>query len=74
MTEDLFDDLFDNDRNGDDQEAPFDFQKRITAKQLRRFAGILLGLSNQVGFKMSSRGWCYLIEQQGWATKAQFDK
>lgn len=31
-------------------------------------------LNSQLGFKMSTRGWCYYIENRGLITKDQFDK
>lgn len=43
-------------------------------KQLAQFANAMIKLYNQIGFKVSSRGWCYQLEGFGLITKAQFDK
>jgi hypothetical protein len=52
----------------------FDFDKRMTKKALLEFAGVLNELQSKIDFKVSSRGWCYLMEQAGYITKAQFNK
>lgn len=31
-------------------------------------------IQGRIGFKVSSRGWCYLMEQAGYIDKSQFDK
>lgn len=41
---------------------------------LREFASTLQGVSDQIGFKVSARGWCYQLEGFGLITKAQFDR
>lgn len=51
-----------------------DFSKRLTKNKLQDFANLLKGLSDQIGFKVSSRGWCYLMEQAGHIDKSQFNK
>lgn len=51
-----------------------DFTKRFNAKQLQEFAEMLLEIQSQIDFKVSSRGWCYLMEQYGHINKSQFDK
>ena len=38
------------------------------------FARQLVAISERVGFKVSARGWAYLLEQAGTITKAQFDQ
>lgn len=52
----------------------FDFSKKIGSKRLEDFALIVHRMSQQIGFKVSSRGWCYLMEQAGYIDKSQFDK
>lgn len=52
----------------------FDFDRRLTKKRLFEFAGILNDLQEKINFKVSSRGWCYLMEQAGYIDKSQFDK
>lgn len=52
----------------------FDFNKKFTKKTLQEFADLLIEMSNTIGFKVSSRGWCYLMEQAGHINKDQFDK
>lgn len=52
----------------------FDFSKKLTRKKLIEFTEVLKEMSNTIGFKVSSRGWCYLMEQRGFINKGQFDK
>lgn len=52
----------------------FDFTKRLSNNRLPEFVSILQAIQRQIGFKVSSRGWCYLMEQAGYITKAEFDK
>lgn len=52
----------------------FDFTKNISKKKLKQFADIMVEMGDQIGFKVSARGWGYLMEQSGYITKAQFDK
>jgi hypothetical protein len=47
-------------------------KKRILA--LIEFAKTIAKISQTIGFKVSSRGWAYLLEQAGAITKAQFDR
>lgn len=42
--------------------------------ELQQFADKLREMSGQIGFKVSARGWGYLLEQAGFITKDQFDK
>lgn len=51
-----------------------DLTVRMTKKQLRRFVDFVEELSQQIGFKVSSRGWGYILEQRGMIDKSQFDK
>ena len=41
---------------------------------LRNFAKNLLTISEKVGFKLSSRGWCYQLEGFNYITKGDFDE
>lgn len=41
---------------------------------MNRFADLLMSMQNQIDFKVSARGWCYLMEQGGYIDKSQFDK
>lgn len=52
----------------------FDFTKRLTKERKEQFAVLIKGLSRIIGFKVSSRGWCYIMEQKGYINKDQFDK
>jgi hypothetical protein len=51
-----------------------DLTARMTGQQLREFVDFIEGLSSQIGFKVSSRGWGYILEQRGMIDKSQFDK
>jgi hypothetical protein len=50
------------------------FDKRATDENLRMFAQQLIELSKQIGFKVSSRGWCYQLESARLINKDQFDR
>ena len=52
----------------------FDFSRKLTDRRLQDFADLLLDLDEQIGYPVSSRGWCYILEQSGAITKAEFDK
>jgi hypothetical protein len=52
----------------------FDFNQKIGSKKLERFALIVHQISQKIGFRVSSRGWGYLMEQAGYIDKSQFDK
>lgn len=52
----------------------FDFTKKLTRQRKIEFAELIKGLSKRIGFKVSSRGWCYIMEQSGYINKDQFDK
>lgn len=60
-------------RNSDAQEA-FDFDQKMTRARLGDFADFLTDLSDQIGFRVSPRGWCYILEQEGAINKDQFGK
>ncbi len=51
-----------------------DFTKKITKKSLQQFVDFILEISDDIGFKVSSRGWGYILEQRGVINKNQFDK
>lgn len=48
-----------------------DLSRRFTKNNIQTFVGFIEGLSAQIGFKVSSRGWAYIMEQQGFVTKDQ---
>ncbi len=52
----------------------FDFSKNLTKKRKVEFTELMKDLSRRIGFKVSSRGWCYIMEQKGYINKDQFDK
>lgn len=52
----------------------YDLTQKATKKRLMEFAEELESISEKVGFKQSSRGWCYQLEVEGVITKAEFDK
>ena len=47
-------------------------QNRII--HLRAFAWNLIAIGNQIGFKLSPRGWCYQLEGLGYISKGEFDR
>lgn len=51
-----------------------DLSVRMTKRQLGEFVGFVEELSGRIGFKVSSRGWGYILEQEGLITKEGFDK
>lgn len=42
--------------------------------ELQLFADALIRIDRQTGFKVSSRGWCYQLENLGAITKGDFDR
>lgn len=52
----------------------FDFSKKLTKERKVQFAELMTSLSRKIGFKVSSRGWAYIMEQSGYINKDQFDK
>lgn len=52
----------------------FDFSKRFSPKRKKDFAKILMDIQSTMPIKASSRGWGYLLEQNGYITKDQFDR
>lgn len=51
-----------------------DFTQKVTRDKLADFAAELQRISRRVGFKVSARGWCYLLEQSRMVNKDEFDK
>lgn len=47
--------------------------KKTRGREILEFADGLMDLSSEIGFKVSSRGWCYILEGRNLITKAQFD-
>ena len=43
------------------------------AVEMQGFASQLTELSHEIGFKISARGWCYILEGYNLITKAQFN-
>lgn len=57
------------------KEEPFSFDKKLTAKRKERFVEMLMDMQRQIGSRrVSSRGWCYLMENMNLINKGQFDK
>lgn len=54
--------------------SQFELKKRYTKSELGRFADIMVSISNEIGFKVSSRGWCYILEGYRYINKDQFNK
>lgn len=52
----------------------FDFSTRMNEDRLFQFATMLRDLNRQIGFRVSSRGWCYILEQNGAINKDQFSR
>lgn len=51
-----------------------DFNKSFTKAKLIEFSNMLEEISQEIGFKVSARGWCYIFEQKGYIDKSQFNK
>jgi hypothetical protein len=51
-----------------------DLSQRFTKNNIHEFVELILKIDAQIGFKVSSRGWGYLMEQHGIIDKSQFDK
>jgi len=43
-------------------------------KNLKAFAEFMIEISDDIGFRISSRGWAYILEQKRFINKDQFDK
>ena len=46
----------------------------VNFKDLNRFADFLIEMDEKIGFKVSARGWAYLLEQERLVNKDEFDK
>lgn len=57
-----------------EESIQFDFSKKFTKKVLLQFSHTLKEMQRGINFKVSSRGWCYLMEQAGYINKSQFNK
>jgi hypothetical protein len=53
---------------------PSDADKEQYARDLRAFADLLKEIDSTVDFRVSSRGWCYVLENRGDVTKGEFDR
>ncbi|MBA2733281.1 MAG: hypothetical protein H0U54_10370 [Acidobacteria bacterium] len=51
-----------------------DWNLRFNDERLREFAEELQRMSGRIGFKVSARGWCYLLEQARMINKDGFNK
>lgn len=52
----------------------FDLSQKATEERLKEFAQKLEVLQDQIGFKVSARGWCYQLESERLINKDEFDK
>lgn len=51
-----------------------DLNQKATDKRLMEFSHKLKVLQEQIGFKLSARGWCYQLESERVINKDEFDK
>lgn len=52
----------------------FDLSQKATEERLLDFAKKIKVLQDQIGFKVSARGWCYQLESERLINKDEFDK
>lgn len=52
----------------------FNLNQEATKDKLEEFAEKIKELSDQIGFKVSARGWCYQLETERLINKDEFDK
>lgn len=52
----------------------FELKKRYSRDELKDFADKIKDISDDIGFKVSSRGWCYILEGYRMINKNEFDK
>jgi len=52
----------------------FNLNQQATDERLKEFAEKIQELSDQIGFKVSARGWCYQLESERLINKDEFDK
>jgi hypothetical protein len=48
--------------------------EKLDFKNLPAFANFINEISKEVGFRVSARGWAYILEQKRFINKGQFDK
>jgi hypothetical protein len=46
----------------------------LNFKSLEEFSNFIQDLSDEIGFRVSSRGWAYILEQKRYINKDQFDR
>lgn len=51
-----------------------DLTRKIGSRAIHGFVALMKQISRTIGFKVSSRGWGYIMEGKGIITKNQFDK
>jgi hypothetical protein len=51
-----------------------DLTKKIGKNRINEFVAFMKAIQRKTGFRMSSRGWAYILEGHGHCTKDQFDK
>jgi hypothetical protein len=52
----------------------FNLNQQATRERLEEFAEKIKVLQEQIGFKVSARGWCYQLESERLINKDEFDK
>ncbi len=52
----------------------FDLSQKATDEKLEEFADKVTQLQDQIGFKVSARGWCYQLESERLINKDEFGK
>jgi hypothetical protein len=52
----------------------FDFSKKLGSKRIYEFAELLINIQRSIDFKVSARGWCYLMEARNYINKSEFNK
>ncbi len=46
----------------------------VDFKDLENFSDFILDIARDIGFRISSRGWSYILEQKRIINKDEFDK
>jgi hypothetical protein len=54
--------------------APSPRQEASYRRDLSAWCEAILEINSTLDFRVSSRGWCYILEQNGVLTKGDFDK
>ena len=52
----------------------FNLNRKASEELLNEFAQKVIQLQEQIGFKVSARGWCYQLESERLINKDQFAK